>query len=597
VFPNKPERVFQGVGVSSGLVFGQALKLDSHNRVVMKIHVEDVDAEIGRLTTAIEISREQLEALRARLEEKIGREQSFILDVHILVLDDRSLIEEIVSIIRESRCNAEWAVRNATDRIQLAYESLDDEYFRERKSDIEAVLERLYLNLSGGKPVNWDSFPSDLIVVAHDFSPSTFATMDVEKVRGLALESGGRTSHTAIIARSLRIPSVMQMKDFLNEVNSGDPILLDGSEGQAIVNPLPERLLRVHEVLNGFRASSEPPVASGSSSRTADGVPICLQANTELPMESRVARKCGAEGIGLFRSEFLFFGHSHGVPNLADQLETYEMLAREMSPYSVSIRTLDIGADKILPGTAPFLEPNPSMGLRGIRLSLAAKEAFATQIEAILRASRSGKIEILLPMISTVDEVLEAKALIDQVRADILRDPTAVLSPVPIGVMIEVPAAVLTLDHIAGEVDFLCVGTNDLTQYLLAVDRGNPQVAHLFQPMHPSVLQCLNRIAEVSRAAKKPVRICGEMSNNPFCAILLLGMGYTQFSMYAPSIPGIRRVFQQVSVASTRAIAEHAIKLRTAREVGEYLSEAVPPLVNMDLRPYLREIGVAERPS
>jgi phosphotransferase system enzyme I (PtsI) len=237
------------------------------------------------------------------------------------------------------------------------------------------------------------------------------------------------------------------------------------------------------------------------------------------------------------------------------------------------------------------------MGLRGIRLSLAAKDAFTTQIEAILRASRSGKVEIVLPMVSTVDEVLEAQALIDGVRANILQDPAAVLSHVAIGVMIEVPAAVLTLEHIAGEVDFLCVGTNDLTQYLLAVDRGNPQVAHLFQPMHPSVLQCLNRIAEVSRTAHKPVRICGEMSNNPFCAVLLLGMGYTQFSMYALSIPGIRRIFQQVSVTSARAIAEHAMKLRTAREVGEYLVEAVPPLVSMDLTPYIREITVAERIS
>jgi phosphoenolpyruvate-protein phosphotransferase (PTS system enzyme I) len=593
--PNKAEKVFQGIGVSSGLVFGQVLKLDSHNRVVLKMRVGDAEEEVRRLSRAIEASRAQIEALRTRLEEKIGSEQTFILDVHLLILEDRSLIDEIVSIIRTNQCNAEWAVRSATDRIQLAYESLDDEYFRERKSDVEAVLERLALSLSGGKPVSWESLPGDLIVVAYDFSPAAFALMDIEKVRGLALEAGGRTSHTAIIARSLRIPSVMQMKEFLNHISTGDPVLLDGEEGQVIVHPSPERLTRLHDVLEGFRSASELPSTNGSACCTRDGTKICLQANTELLHESGVAKKCGAEGIGLFRSEFLFFGHPHGAPDLSAQLEIYELLAREMAPFPVAIRTLDIGADKILPGNVPFVEPNPSMGLRGIRLSLAAKQAFATQIEAILRASRSGKIEIVLPMVSTVDEVLEAKELIEGVRAEIVRESSLPLNPVAIGAMIEVPAAVLTLETIAREIDFLCVGTNDLTQYLLAVDRGNPRVAHLFQPMHPSVLNCLQRIAEVSRRLQKPVRICGEMSNNPFYAVLLLGMGYTQFSMYALSIPRIRKILQQVSVPAATAIASRALTLRTAREVSEYLMKSVPPLVSYDLSPFLREISMTDR--
>jgi phosphotransferase system enzyme I (PtsI) len=590
----KAEVVFQGNGVSQGIALGSALKLDSHNRVILKMLIDDasVQAEIQRVRQAIQTSREQLEGLRFRLEEKLGSEHSYILDVHILMLEDKSLIAHIEAIIRDHHANAEWAVRLATDRILNAYQSLDDEYFRERVSDIENVVERILLNLTGDKAVSWSPLPQDLIIVAHDFNPSTFATMDLQKVRALALESGGRTSHTAIIARSLRLPAVMEIKGFLSAVTTGDFVLVNADEGQLILNPSEERLKRLHSRLEASRQqgtveATPPPV---DAVVTRDGCRVSLQANTELPHDVRAARKYGAEGIGLFRSEFLFFAHPKGFPSMSEQLETYRMLAQEMAPHPVAVRTLDAGGDKTWARIKPATEPNPSMGLRGIRLSLRAPDQFADQVEAIFRASAYGKLEIVLPMISTVEELWEAKKIIEKVRSSIRMEGKGTPDPIPIGAMIEVPAAVLTLDRLAREVDFLCVGTNDLIQYLMAVDRDNPQVSHLFQPLHPSVLQCLGRIAATAVSLKKPARICGEMSSNPFFAVLFLGMGYSQFSMNPSFIPAIRPVVRGVTVRAARKLLDKAMTFATSHEIAEYLIAEVSHMVKVELTPFIREI-------
>ncbi len=590
----------QGNGVSHGVVLGQALKLDSHNRVTLKIRLGDdrlVEEEARRVENAIRASRQQLAALKTRLEQKVGREHSFILDAHLLMLEDRSLLEEVVSNIRTHRANAEWAVRQVTERILNAYESLEDEYLRDRRSDIENVVERILLNLSGQRPFDWKPLPGDLIIVSHNFNPSSFGVIDLQKVRGLALESGGRTSHTAIIARSLRLPAVMGLRGLPAAVSAGDRLLLNGDEGQLIVNPTEERLDNLRDRLAASRRGAQPASAAiAVPDLTRDGSRVSLRANTELPDDVQAARNCGAEGIGLYRSEFLYFGHPRGLPGMEEQLEVYRSLSRAMSPHPVAVRTLDMGSDRVSGGVEGPAEANPSMGLRGIRLSLLTRAAFRTQLEAILRASCSGKMEIVFPMVSTVEEIREARALLGEVRAGI-EASGSVPDEVPVGAMIEVPATVLTLDVLAGEVDFLCVGTNDLIQYLLAVDRGNPQVAHLFQPLHPSVLQCLSRIAEVALRLAKPVRICGEISSNPFYAVLLLGMGFTQLSMNPLSIPTIRRVLSEVSVDESRTIAGRALGFATTREVVEYLIDAVSHLVTVDLLPYVREITAGSRPG
>ncbi len=589
----KDELVFRGNGVSPGIALGSALKLDSYNRVILKTLVEDalVEDEVLRFQHAIRTSKEQLESLKLRLQEKVGAEHGFILDVHILMLEDEGLMAEIVSLIRDQHANAEWAVRQATDRIRYAYQSLDDEYFRERVSDIENVVERILLNLSGAKPFNWSPLPEDLIVVGQNFNPSTFATMDLQKVRALALETGGRTSHTAIIARSLRLPAVMEIAGFLSKVSPGDLLLVNADEGQLILNPTEERLRKLRPRLEvAHKGVTEPNVEHVDVLTTQDGRRISLLANTELPHEVLTASRCGAEGIGLFRSEFLFFAHPRGFPSMSEQLETYQMLAQAMAPRPVAVRTLDAGGDKTWAPSEHAAEPNPSMGLRGIRLSLRSKQQFADQIEAILRASEYGKMEIVLPMISTVEELWEAKGLIEQVRSVTRLAGDKPPAAIPIGAMIEVPAAVLTLDSLAREVDFLCVGTNDLIQYLLAVDRDNPQVAHLFQPLHPSILQCLSRIAGVATSLHKPVRICGEMSSNPFFAVLFVGMGYEQLSMNPRFIPEIRDVIRAVTVQAAREIANKALALATAHEIADFLIKEVSRLINLDLGPFAKEI-------
>lgn len=586
----KVEMIFQGNGVSPGLVVGQALKLGSHNRAILKIqlaHENLVEEEVLRFEEAVRVSREQLLLLKAQLEEKVGREHAFILDVHLLMLEDRSLHAEIVENIRRYRANAEWAVCQATDRILRAYESLEDEYFRERRSDIESAVDRILINLSGGKGVGWKSVSGDLIIVSHRFDPSAFAAFDVEKVKGLALESGGRTSHTAIIARAMGLPAVMGIPDFLPHVSSGDTLLLNGDDGQLIVNPSPARIESLRARIDQFRAAAEPAAASTMASlATTDGTLICLQANTEFPHEVAAVKRSGAEGIGLFRSEFIFIGHPHGYPSMEEQAEIYRKLVEAMTPHSVAIRTLDTGADKSLPDDDAVISSNSNMGLRGIRASLLHQADFCTQIEAILRASSSGKVEIVLPMVTTIQEIREAKTLIERVLIDTGMGQTSYA----LGAMIEIPAAVLSLETLAREVDFLCVGTNDLVQYLLAVDRGNPQVAHLFQPLHPAVLRCLAYITDVCKRAQKRVRVCGEISANPFYAVLLLGMGFTNLSMNPLAVPVIRKVISDMALADARAIAEKALTLITAQEIADYLVESVTPRISLDLTPFVKEI-------
>ncbi len=586
------EKIFHGNGVSPGIVFGQALKLDKRNRAIVKMRVDDVEGEVHRFLLAVKQSKEQLTVLKKRLEKKIGSEHSVILDTHILILEDQSLHNEIIQGIRKEQANSEWSVMQSMERIIRAYESLEDEYFRERHNDINDVMERMLLNLSGDRPFSWDPLPGDLIVVSHDFNPSAFATMDLQKVRGLVLESGGRTSHTAIISRGLRLPAVMGIHDILPSVNTGDTLLVDGDTGQVVINPTRKRMNRMQARIEAFGTTTESMLAkSERTTTTKDGTQVSLRANTELSYELNTAKRCGAEGIGLFRSEFLFFGHPRGMPSVEEQRIAYRLLAREMKPYPVAIRTLDAGSEKAFDSEGVSNSDNSSMGLRGIRLSLKAKDAFREQIEAILRSNSDGNIEIVLPMITTVEEIWQTKSLISEVRSEILKTPGITFNDVPIGAMIEVPAAVFSLEVLAKEVDFLCVGTNDLVQYMLAVDRVNPHVAYLFQPLHPTVLQCLSHISEIASNMNKPVRICGEISSNPFFAVLLVGMGYTQLSMNPLAIPTIRDVLREVNIREAKKIADRALKFHTAHEVYQYLTSAVPKLVTTDLAYYAQELA------
>jgi phosphotransferase system enzyme I (PtsI) len=579
------------------VAIGRVLKLDSRNRVVVKLSIapEHVADEIVRFERAVQAAREQIGALKGRLEAMVGAEHSYILDAHMLMLEDRSLLSEIVALIRGSRVNAEWAVREVTERLRLAYEALEDPYFRERGSDIESIVERILLSLAGDRGDSWTFLEDDLIVVGRDFDPSSFVQVGPERIKGLALEGGGRTSHTAIIARSLRVPAVMELREgILQAIGAGDCVLVDGDAGEVVVDPRPDRLEGARARISAAVAEEADTAGPAVPLFTADRVRIALKANLELPHEARAARQFGAEGIGLFRSEFLFFAHPHGIPNVDEQAAIYRLLAEEIAPYPVAIRTLDADPQRVL-GRADGGGPAGSvMGLRGIRFSLRSPEArrlLRTQLEAILEASRHGALEIVLPMVSTVDEILEVRRILEALPER--RGPSGLPARAPLGIMVETPAAVLSLDVLARAADFLCIGTNDLIQFTLAVDRENPEVADLYQPLHPSILHSLTHVARVAEAQGKPVRICGEVSSNPLFAILLLGMGFNQLSMNAYSIPGIRRIVSSVTLDTARALVERALGLETARAVAEYLVDAVSRELDIDLSAAVGEIGDA----
>jgi phosphotransferase system enzyme I (PtsI) len=554
--------------------------------------VDDVhlDEEVARFEMAIRMSGDQLHSLKSQLAQKVGLEHSFILEAHLLMLEDRTLISEIISAIRGMHANAEWAVLQATERLRKAVASLQDEYLRERASDIENVAERILANLSGSEQIQWSKLPRDLILISHDFSPPSFGAMDLERVRGLALESGGRTSHTAIISRSLRIPAVMGIHDLMSHVTTGDPVILDGDDGQIIINPSEERVESAATRMAEFEEQGKRDFSvPGGTHGARDGTHVLLRANTDFPHEVVAAKRCGAEGIGLFRTDFYLCAQPLCLPDVESQVATYSMLAREMNPHPVAVRTRDTGMEIRRGGPIAINRDNASMGLRGIRLSLLEKDHFCSQVEAILRAGETGNLEIVLPMVTSLEEVRWAKTMIAEVRKRVLKNSEAARR-IPIGAMIEVPAAVMALDGLAREVDFLCVGTNDLIQYMLAVDRGDPQVSHLFQPLHPAVLHALKRIAVVARALGIPARVCGEMSANPFFAVLLLGLGFTEFSMNAFSIPAIRSVIDELPPKIGREIAERSLSLGEARAIGDYLLESVSRALRSDLSRYAREV-------
>ena len=584
----KPEIILLGSGVSTGVAWGQVLKIDSRNRLAFKVEVMDVEAEVRRFQKAIETSKLQVQELKTRLEEKVGEEHGVILDMHFLILEDRMFQKEVTNCIRESHANTEWVLAQATDHLVEAYKSLEDEYFRERYSDIEHVSERILMNLAGEQPFSLSRLPDNVVLVARDFNPSGFAVMDLGKVRGLATESGGRTSHASILSRSLRLPAVMGIRNLMTAVTTGDIVMLYGDSGQVVINPSPERI--EEERRKPTQLSSKVLTKARAKVRTKDGVSVSLRANTEWHHEVGAVKACGAEGIGLYRSEFFFFGHPDGNPSMEEQLRIYSKLAEEMKPYPVAIRTIDVGAEKFLPSGARNVCANPNMGLRGIRLSLHSKNMFLSQIEAILRSTTSGQIEMVLPMVSTIEEVREVRMLLDETRAALVASGAEV-SDMPLGIMLEVPSAVLMMESLATETDFFCVGTNDLIQYLMAVDRSNTQVAYLYQPLHPCVLNYLAHIAKTAVKTQKPVRVCGEISTNPFFAVLLLGMGFTQLSMNSMSIPIIRRVLGETTLKDAQKIARKALTMVTAKDVYEYLVPVVSRMISFDLSSWIREIN------
>jgi phosphotransferase system enzyme I (PtsI) len=564
----EPEGRWQGRGVSEGVVVGRVLRVFTGTRQVYRATLDekDVERETRRLRDAIRLARLQLLAIKARAEKELGVEHAYIFDAHLLMLEDRKLLDEVEKYIREERVNAEWAVKVAADRVLAVYAEIKDDYLRERGSDIEDVTQRILVALSGERP-DHRSLTEDAVIVAEDLLPSAIAELDFKHARAIATDAGGWTSHTAIIARGLRIPAVVGLRDLHRRARTGDTIVVDAQQGLVILHPSESTLGDYKSITTGPAGSR--PLASEEERgplRTLDGAEVRLRANVELPAEYEDVRRYGARGIGLFRSEFLL-SHKGVMPSEEEQCEAYREVALLAGEDGATIRLFDLGGEKF-GGVTTEIERNPALGLRAIRFSLRQEEVLRTQARAILRAAAHGRLDIVLPMISDVTDVRRARRLIDEERAR-LESEGKEIGRVEIGAMIEVPSAVMTADKVAREVDFFSLGTNDLVQYLLAVDRGNEKVADWFRSLHPAVLQSIKLTLDAARRASIPAVVCGEMASTPAYATVLIGLGAVDLSMAAYSIPRVRRVIEGINFADAEAIALECLDCDTADDVEE----------------------------
>ncbi|HET8674936.1 MAG TPA: phosphoenolpyruvate--protein phosphotransferase [Blastocatellia bacterium] len=567
----------KGLAASPGVAVGRALRLDERGRrqfYYITVSHAQVRKEVKRLRQAFAEARAQLEEIKVRLADELGYDHSYILDAHLLMLEDEGLIGEIEQDIRARRVNAEWAVRDVTDRVINAYKQVKDAYLRERASDIEDVASRLLAILSGHAKFDLTRLDQNIIIVAENIWASTVAELDFNQVLAFATDAGGMTSHSAIMARALGIPAVVGLHDATRRVKTGDAVVVDGGEGELVLRPT-KPVIKSYLAKRDRETRSRPARTAFEPAQTADGHRVTLRANVELASEIDSLQLFGAEGIGLYRSEFMFLNRLPELPSEDEQYELYRRLSEATGDAGASIRVFDLGGDKLsLEGFEA--EKNPALGLRAIRLSLKVEEIFRTQLRAILRANAAANLRVVLPLISTVMELRQAKRIISEVKNEMagrLAEPNARL---PIGVMIEVPAAAMMADVIAREVDFLSIGTNDLIQYLLAVDRVNENVAHLYQPLHPAVLRTIAYVVRTSETAGVPLELCGEMAADPLQAIALIGLGVRTLSLVPASIPLIKNAIRSVELDRARALMTDAMKLTSWVEVKELLERELP---------------------
>jgi len=559
-----------GIGVSPGISIGEVSLLDQRPLVDHSlVETAEIEAELLRFQQALKGAREQLQKIRATVSKQPHlREHIYILDTHLLILDDDMLVGGTEKEIK-AQMNAEAALTLVLEQLRTLFDNIDDEYLRERRSDVDAVGARLLRILTGVGERTIGNIGRQSLVVAHDLSPAETMQMDKSKVLGFITDKGGRTSHTAILARSLDIPAVVGLESVTSMVYDRVPVIIDGSSGVVILNPskatFKEYLERkqtyeyLERDLENYRTLS---------STTTDQVHVALRANLEIASDVEQAKKHVAEGIGLYRTEFLYLGRTQ-PPDEEEQYQSYcEILQQVGNDEPVTIRTLDIGGDKFVPGLNLEDEANPAMGLRAIRFSLHEERLFRVQLRAILRASSCGRVQILFPMISGVAEIRACKKILSEIRRELEQEGIEYDRSLAIGIMIETPAAVMIAPFLAQEVDFFSIGTNDLIQYFLAVDRGNEHVAYLYDPLHPAILRALKATCEAANRADIKVCICGEMAGEPLYTLVLTGLGFDELSMNPACISRVKRVLRQISKQDAELLVEKLLLLSTSKEVA-----------------------------
>jgi len=558
----------KGIGVSPGVAMGQALVVEREAVAVFRLLLapEAVEVEVQRLTRAVEASQKQLLATKERLAREVGGSHAYIFDAHLLMLEDSLLLDRAVTVIREDHVNAEWALRTVADQLHALFDEFTDAYLRERSTDLDDVLGRVQINLGGAADApSLSRLPGSFVLVTEDLTPSEAAELDWERILAVAMDAGSPTHHTAILARSFGIPAVAGLQDAVRRVPPGSLVVVDGTGGRLVVEPTAPTLEGFRAVQQRHKLEEERLQATSAlPAVTRDGVRVSLQANVEFLDEADTALLYGAEGIGLFRSEYLL-GRSREWPAEKRQLDVYCRLAELVRPHAVTVRTWDVGPEDLAPGGPT--SPNPALGERSLRLLRRAPEAFRGQLRALLQAAAHGALRIMFPFVSGPADFEEARQLLEEARQELSRDGLPFGDRVPVGVTIEVPSAAMTADLLASRVDFFSVGTNDLIQYLLAVDRTDPRVSAHYQPLHPAVLRAVRGVVEAAERVAIPVSVCGEMAADPTTALVLVGLGVKELSMSPAAIPRVKAALRGASFARLKEVAEGCLALPSAREI------------------------------
>jgi phosphotransferase system enzyme I (PtsI) len=566
-------KFIHGIGASPGIVTGKAYLVErSKVRLPQKrIHPGQVEEEVQRFFKAIRESQNQLEEIKDKILDPEVRRHSFILDVHLMILDDQMLIQDTTETIRKKKVNAEWALDLTLDKLDAAFKAIEDEYLRERRSDLHYVSARIFRNLMGKKHDDIAKIKGKVIVVAHDLSPADTLQMNLNNVAGFITDIGGKVSHTSILSRSLGIPAVVGLEVATSLINGGDLLIIDGETGEVVINPLEEVSKSFLERKRRIKSVEREVLKYASlPAETQDGIRIHLQANIEMVEDIPSAKIHGAEGIGLYRTEILYLNRKD-LPTEEEHFQTYRRLTEGIYPGTATIRTLDIGGDKFLSDYSKGNEMNPAMGLRAIRFSIKEVDIFKAQLRGILRASAHGNLRILFPLISGVEEIRKAKAVLEEVKRDLSKAKIPFDRGLKIGAMIEIPSASVTADILAREVDFFSIGTNDLIQYALAVDRINEHVSYLYEPLHPAILRIIRGVVQSAHQAGISVAICGEMAAEPTYALVLLGLGLDEFSMNPVSIPKVKKMLRMSRFEETKSLVEGLFQFSTAGEIKRYI--------------------------
>jgi phosphotransferase system enzyme I (PtsI) len=569
--------MISGILVSPGIAFGKALLLKEDEIVInrKKISPDHVDQEVERFLTGRAKASAQLEVIKTKAGETFGEEKEAIFEGHIMLLEDEELEQEIIALIKDEHASADAAAFSVIEGQAKALEELDDEYLKERAADVRDIGKRLLRNILNMTIVDLSSIQDEVILVATDLTPSETAQLNLNKVLGFITDLGGRTSHTSIMARSLELPAIVGTSDVTKQVKNDDYLILDAVNNKIYVNPTADVIDELKAVQNQYiTEKDELTKLKDLPAITLDGHQVEVCANIGTVRDVAGAERNGAEGVGLYRTEFLFMDRD-SLPTEEEQFQAYKAVAEAMGSQAVIVRTMDIGGDKDLPYMNLPKEENPFLGWRAIRICLDRKVILHDQLKGILRASAFGKLRIMFPMIISVEEVRELKAELEMLKVQLREKGQAFDETIEVGVMVETPAAAVIAHHLAKEVDFFSIGTNDLTQYTLAVDRGNELISHLYNPMSPSVLGLIKQVIDASHAAGKWTGMCGELAGDERATLLLLGMGLDEFSMSAISIPRIKKIIRNTNFEDVKALADQALAQPTAQELMNLVNKFI----------------------